>query len=51
MNDRYEDGQGNISGTGGEHKRSVSWNSRVRFHNDPDDWPMEYDEETFPHER
>ena len=34
MNDeRYEDGQGSLSGTGGEHKR-VSWNSRVLFAKD-----------------
>lgn len=25
--DRYEDGQGDVSGSGG-HKRDVSWNSR-----------------------
>ena len=33
MNDRHEDGQGSVSGTGGEHKR-VSWNSRVLFAKD-----------------
>lgn len=33
MNERHEDGVGQTSGTGGEHKR-VSWNSRVLFAKD-----------------
>ena len=32
VDDRYEDGVGDVSGTGGEHKR-VSWESRVRLNN------------------
>lgn len=38
--DRYEDGQGSTSGSGGVHKR-VAWNSRVRFFKEDPEKPKD----------